>query len=248
MDILLKARGIGKLTSRNPDRYLFRDVSAGVGEGRRIVLLGASGQGKSTLLRIFARLDAADAGELELLGRPASQWKPQQWRQQVLYVAQQPVMLTGTVGDNLRTASILHGRPFDEPLAEQLMDELGLGGIAWDKTADELSGGEKQRVALVRSLLLKPKLLLLDETTASLDPASKAAAERLLLEWSRREGSAQLWITHDLSQAREVGEEVWFLEGGRLLEKTSAERFFDKPATGEARRFVQAAADARQGV
>lgn len=238
---LLQFRGLAKRRFEQHEVYIFQDLSAEVAEGQRIALLGASGQGKSTLLRMLARLESADEGTMELLGRPAAEWEPPLWRQHIGYVAQQPVMLPGTVGDNLRTASRLHGRPFEETLAKRLMEQIGLAHIDWEKAASDLSGGEKQRIALVRSLLLRPKLLLLDETTSSLDPSSKSAAQGLLLDWCRQEGAAQLWVTHDLNQAREVSGEVWYLEAGRLSEKAETERFFTAPATEAASRFIRSA-------
>ncbi|MCP3772169.1 ATP-binding cassette domain-containing protein [Paenibacillus sp. MZ04-78.2] len=230
---------------------LFSGMTAELEEGGMVALLGASGQGKSTLLRILAWLDAADEGELRLGGKPASAWKPQEWRTKVAYVAQQAVMLPGTVEDNLCTVSRLHRRPFDRALAARCMEALGLGGMAWSKPAGELSGGEKQRLALVRSLLLRPDVLLLDEVTASLDPHSRTATERLLREWNEREGTAQLWVTHDLEQARSVSRSVWFMAEGTLLENRETQDFFRAPDTEHGRRFIAglsvAAAPGKEG-
>ncbi|MEK8126488.1 ATP-binding cassette domain-containing protein [Paenibacillus filicis] len=238
MTVLLSIQQIAKRRFDAPDRYLFEQVTAEVTGGQRIAVLGVSGQGKSTLLRILARLDVPDEGKLLLQGTDSATWKPEEWRSRVSYVAQQAIMLPGSVEDNLRTVSLLHGRPFDRPLAEQCMAALGLGDMDWKKPAAELSGGEKQRTALIRSLLLRPQALLLDEVTASLDPGSKLAVERELNAWARREGTACLWITHDLEQARQVSDTVWFMSGGRLLEQADTQSFFHDPQTEAARQFL----------
>ncbi|RKN82261.1 ATP-binding cassette domain-containing protein [Paenibacillus ginsengarvi] len=222
-----------------PGEYLFREITAQVEPGQRIAILGTSGQGKSTLLRILARLDTQSEGAIRLAGREARDWKPAEWRRRIGYVAQQPVMLPGTVEMNLKAASDLHGKPFNRDLAERCMDAAGLGGLDWRKLAGELSGGEKQRTALVRSMLLEPEAMLLDEVTSALDPASKRAVERLLGEWSEQRGTALLWVTHDLEQARLGCDTVWFMADNRLLEAGPAPAFFRAPATEKAREFVR---------
>ncbi|WP_342744482.1 ABC transporter ATP-binding protein [Cohnella massiliensis] len=219
-------------------RLLFDRVSAAVEPADRIALLGVSGQGKSTLLRILARLDVMDAGELLLNGTSARAVDPRIWRKNVGYVAQHAVMLPGTVEDNLRTVSMLHGTPYDRGLAGRLLDRMGLGELDVRKQASDLSGGEKQRVSLIRSLLLRPKALLLDEITASLDRSGRENVELALQDWNRREGTALVWVTHDLEQARTVSQRTWFMAGGTLLEDAPTESFFREPRTAEGRMFA----------
>ncbi|WP_156430927.1 ATP-binding cassette domain-containing protein [Paenibacillus sp. FJAT-26967] len=239
MSIQLTLQEIGKKRHGEFPDYLFREITAEVQSGQRIVLLGTSGQGKTTLLRILSRLEKPDEGALSLSGRHYLEWKPQEWRRKVCYVAQQPVMLTGTVEANLRTVSELHGTAFDKRLAEECMAALGLENLDWSKQAADLSGGEKQRTALVRALLLQSEVLLLDEVTASLDPASKRAAERLLSDWAQKRGTALIWITHDLDQAAQVSDFIWFMDEGRLLETARAEEFFREPSTRQAKSFIR---------
>ncbi|MBB6733659.1 ABC transporter ATP-binding protein [Cohnella zeiphila] len=220
-------------------RSLFANVSAQVAAGDRIAVLGASGQGKSTLLKVLSLLVGADRGDIRLEGKSFEQWEPKDWRSKVVYFSQQPYMLPGTIESNMTAVSRLHRREFDRRLAEELLSKLGLGRLDWSKEAETLSGGEKQRVALARGLLLKPDILLLDETTASLDANSKALAEETLLEWHRREGSAAIWVTHDPEQARRMSERIWFLSDGKLQEDTAAESFFEHPVTAAARAYLR---------
>jgi putative ABC transport system ATP-binding protein len=210
------------LAKKTPDEHklLFSGVTGEVFPGDRIAIMGVSGQGKSTLLLILARLAAADEGELFLHGVPASQIPGRQWRMKAGYVSQQAVMLPGSVEDNLRTASRLHRSVFDSTAAKTMMASLGLEHLVWHKPAQELSGGEKQRLALVRSLLLPYDVLLLDEVTASLDQSSKHAVEVLLDEWQKTTKAALIWVTHDQSQASRVGRRTWMMDNHRLTETT----------------------------
>ncbi|WP_341805039.1 ABC transporter ATP-binding protein [Paenibacillus turpanensis] len=230
---------LAKKRHDQPSKYLFQNVTAKIAAAQRVALLGTSGQGKSTLLRIFGLLDTPDEGDMLLHNSPLAEWKAHEWRQKAAYVAQQSVMLPGTVEENLQTVSRLNGKPFDRELAKRCMASVGLSELSWSKNAADLSGGEKQRTALVRSLLLRPQLLLLDEVTASLDPASKHLVEQCLLEWNRQEGTAYVWVTHDLEQAREISETTWFMDEGTLAEQASTAAFFREPASETGRRFIQ---------
>lgn len=239
MDPILEFRNLTKTIPGTPKRSLFANISAKVAAADKIAILGVSGQGKSTLLRILSLLVDADHGDIALEGKASSGWQPKDWRSKVCYFSQRPVMLTGTVEDNLSAASRLHRQAFDRELAERLLSKLGFGALDWSKDAGELSGGEKQRIALARGLLLRPNILLLDETTASLDSNNKLRVEELLQEWHERERSAMIWVTHDPEQARRVSGRVWFLADGALQEDTDTAAFFSRPSTDAARAYLQ---------
>ncbi|HZG13492.1 MAG TPA: ATP-binding cassette domain-containing protein [Candidatus Bathyarchaeia archaeon] len=238
MSLQLELEGLGKRDFTNHDMYLFHDVDAIVQEASIIHIIGLSGQGKSTLLRILGRLSPFDEGRISLQGRSIGEWPAETWRATVSYVAQQAVMLPGSIEDNLRAVSQIHRKPFDQEYARQLMKHAALEKLDWSKDASLLSGGEKQRVALVRTLLLRPQVLLLDEVTASLDIHSQHAVEELLAQLHREEGTTLLWITHHLEQARRYGQRIWFMAENTLLEDTPAETFFQAPQTEMARQFL----------
>lgn len=153
------------------------------------------------------------------------------WRMNICYVAQQAIMLPGTIKDNLMTSSKIHNRPFEEDFARRLIKEVGLDELDWEKQAGDLSGGEKQRIALVRSLLLQPKILLLDEITASLDQQSKEVVEQLLIKLHQKEEIAFIWVTHDTEQAKNISERIWYMEDGKLASDLKTSEFFGDQAS-----------------
>ncbi|OAB45199.1 hypothetical protein PBAT_13460 [Paenibacillus antarcticus] len=221
------------------DKTILQRFTAQIKRPEIISLLGKSGQGKSTLLRILCRLEAQDEGEILLHGHSYLTVDPKEWRKKICYVSQQSYMLPGSVEDNLRMVSQLHKTPFDMPLAKKLMISLDLDYLDWGKKSIDLSGGEKQRVALVRSLLLSPEILLLDEVTASLDMQSKHTVEKLLQEWQEQEGTTCICITHDIEQAQRMSHRIWFIEEGSLLEDSDSCDFFENPCTESARNYLQ---------
>ncbi|WP_134687522.1 ABC transporter ATP-binding protein [Brevibacillus migulae] len=238
MNLQLELEDVGKRDFTDPDQYLFRDVNAIIEEPSIIHIIGLSGQGKSTLLRILGRLTPFDEGRISLQGRSIHEWPTETWRAAVSYVAQQAVMLPGSIEENLKVVSQIHQKPFDRDHARQLMRHAGLEELDWDKEASQLSGGQKQRLALVRTLLLRPQVLLLDEITASLDIHSQHAVEELLVHLHREEGTTMLWVTHHLEQARRCGQRIWFMAESTILEDTPGETFFQSPRTELARQFL----------
>ncbi|HEY5720378.1 MAG TPA: ATP-binding cassette domain-containing protein, partial [Gammaproteobacteria bacterium] len=156
-------------------------------------------------------------------------------RQQQALVFQRPVLLRRSVAANLEFVLGLRG-PVDRERCRVLLRHVGLEARA-RQPARLLSGGEQQRLALARALALEPRVLFLDEPTASLDPASTATIERLVRE-AQAAGTKVVYVTHDIGQARRLADEVVFLHRGRLLEQTPAAGFFERPVSGEARDYL----------
>ena len=186
------------------DQPLLRDVSFRLRPGERIALHGPSGCGKTSLLRGLAGLDDLAQGTVALGGSSPEQVGWPHWRRQVTYVAQEPVLWEGSVRDNLarpfryRTVA----EPFPEAVAGAWLERLGLGKSPADD-ATRLSVGERQRVALIRALVVKPAVVLLDEPTSALDASARSAVESLIRECCDREGLAAVVVTHLESQAQQ---------------------------------------------
>lgn len=237
---ILRMKNIRKKHAGTDRPWLFEQVTSEVYEDDRIALIGVSGQGKSTLLRILSRLDRQDDGMIEYRGVPYNQVDPREWRTHICYVAQQAIMLEGSVEDNLKLYSTLHQKTYNKEQAYHLLERLGLSGLDLTQDAKSLSGGEKQRISLVRSLLMNPEVLLLDEITASLDLGSKQKVEQLLMEWQESHHTALIWVTHDLEQARKVSKRIWFMAQGTLLRDEATDLFFEHSADDEVSLYLNA--------
>lgn len=216
-DVLLAAEGLGR---RLPGGgWLLRDVSLVVRTGERVALAGPTGAGKTLLLRALALLDPLDAGEVRFRSETIRPPDVPSYRSRVMYVPQRPAVVSGTVEDNLRlpfSLRIHRGRTFDRTAAAELLDALGRGGRFLTQADRELSGGERQVVALARALLLSPALLLLDEPTAALDPASARKAEEAVGRWAASgPDRAFVWVSHDAAQVGRVAGRVIRLRDGR---------------------------------
>lgn len=206
---------------------LLHPTSLAVCPGERVALTGPSGAGKSVLLRALALLDPVDDGHVTWHGQTIAARAVPTYRCQVAYVRQRPALLPGTVEDNLRLPYQLHARQghasFDREAAIAMLTRAERDASFLDKAAADLSGGEAQIAALVRTLQTGPAVLLLDEPTAALDPASARAIEALLQHWFAQapDRHAWVWITHDPAQATRVGQQHWRMEAGRLNTEAS---------------------------
>ena len=198
------------------DRRILDDISFGVAAGDIVGIAGPSGAGKSSLLRLLNLLRSPSAGTIAYKHRPLDQYEPAQLRREVGYVLQKPYLFGGAVRDNLEYAYRVWRQKPDPQEISAYLERVNLPISILDKTKNEMSGGEQQRVALVRSLLAKPQVLLLDEVTASLDEANTLLLEQLIrTEWSAR-AITVLFISHQPAQLRRLAQSVLVLEAGRL--------------------------------
>ncbi|RDI72615.1 ABC transporter ATP-binding protein [Halopelagius longus] len=209
-----------KLESRNLSREadgerIVDGVSLSVEEGDVLGVVGPSGAGKSSFLRLLNRLDEPTGGTVFLDGADYRTIPPRELRRRVGYVPQRPALRGGTVRENVTVGPRLRGESVDEADVARVLGRVGLRGYE-DRTTDDLSGGEAQRVAIARTILNDPEALLLDEPTASLDAASEAKVESLLEELVGESNTTAVLVTHDRSQAGRLADRVAVFADGRV--------------------------------
>jgi tungstate transport system ATP-binding protein len=199
--------------------------------GERVALVGANGSGKTTLLRVLH-------GRLPHQGRRVM---AADLRQAMVY--QRPFLLRLSVWRNLMVALWLAGVPRDERAtrAAQALARVGLADQR-DRPARVLSGGQQQRLALARAWAVRPRVLFLDEPTASLDPGAKREVEQLITEFAQegqQQGLAVVMSTHNLGQAKRLATRVVYLEGGRVIVDLPTSAFFNQSLPDAAAQFVR---------
>jgi putative ABC transport system ATP-binding protein len=218
----IEAAGISRRDRKSESGgWLIRGVSVSVGFGERLGVLGPSGSGKTVLLRAIGLLDPLDEGSIRWDGRIVRGEAVPDYRKLVVYLHQRPALLDGTVEDNLRypfTLRVHRDRAFDPDRVVGMLARLGRDRGFLAKNGRDLSGGESQLLGLIRALQLDPAVLLLDEPTASLDPATARAVEELLNNWlaDQPDARALVWVSHDADQARRMTGRRVYLRAGRL--------------------------------
>ncbi len=222
----LRLRGVGLTVCGNE---ALRDLDLTLGPGGCTVIMGPNGAGKSLLLKVMHGLIAPTIGTVTWAGRIAANVTHRQ-----ALVFQAPVLLRRSAAANIDF--VLRTRRRDPTLRDRLLTRVGLSSKA-HCTARQLSGGEQQRLALARALATDPEVLLLDEPTASLDPASVLMIEEIVAE-ARARGTRIVFVTHDLGQARRMADEVVFLHRGQVVEHRPAAAFFAAPETEAARAYL----------
>lgn len=204
-----------------------------IGPGAPTLILGPNGSGKTSLLRLGMGLVSPSAGQVTWGGR--ADGGP--GRRAILF--QKPVMLRRSAAANVHYGLAQSDCPRDlrAQRTEELLARVGLLDLA-TRPARRLSGGEQQRLALARALARQPEVLLLDEPTASLDPAATRFVEEIILA-AAHSGTKIIMTTHDLGQARRLARDVVFLVRGRVVEHAAAADFLDRPATPQAAAFIR---------
>ena len=199
-------------------------VSLVVHAGAPMALIGPNGAGKTTLLRALMGLVEPVSGLIEASGCERA------------IVFQKPVMLRRSAADNVAFSLAAARRPSHLQAVADLLDQVGLRELA-ERPARRLSSGEQQRLAIARALARRPQLLLLDEATASLDPAQSKNIEDLVTAIAAS-GVKIVFATHDLGQARRLAGDIVLLVRGQIAEHAAAATFFARPASEAARRFI----------
>lgn len=231
---------------------MLRGVELAIPSGGRLALVGPSGAGKTTLLRVVAGLEPSASGRVEAEGRVLDGLPPH--RRRIAMVFQDPRLLPNmdvaeNVAFGLRAAGV--GRRERRARADTLLAEVGLDGLG-RRSVRGMSGGEAQRVALARALCPKPRLLLLDEPMASVDPDRRETLRRLILRLQRERQVTTLIVTHDRDEAAEMGERIALMIEGRVVQCDAPRSLFLEPLSPAVARFFGArnllAGEVRSGV
>ncbi len=212
--VVLRTEHLGRLVG---DVAIVNDVSLDVRHGEMLGVVGPSGSGKSSFLRLLNRLDEPTSGTVFLEGQDYRQFPPRELRRRVGMVTQRPFLFPGDVASNLRFGPLQRGETLPDSEVSELLERVGLPGFA-TRDVINLSGGEQQRVSLARALANRPEVLLLDEPTSALDEEAKLGVEHLICNLVRQTSLTSVLVTHDRDQARRMCDRVAILETGRLMQ------------------------------
>lgn len=236
---VLSLRGVRKSFGKD---VVLRSIDLDVHVGQCVVLIGASGSGKSTILRCIDLLETVDDGQILLDGQditdPRVDVDATRARMALVFQAYNLFPHLSVIDNITLAPRVVHGRGGDEARAAALaaLERVGLAEKAQARP-DDLSGGQQQRVAIARALVNSPRLLLLDEVTSALDPERVGEVLDLLVDL-RREGMTMILNTHEMGFARDVADEVCFLHGGYIHEHGPAEQVLGAPREERTRQFL----------
>ena len=222
--------------------HALKDVNFNVKKGEVVVICGPSGSGKSTLIRCINRLEDIDKGKIIVDGKDLYDKKTNinKLRQEVGMVFQHFNLFPHlSILENITLAPVKvkkMPKKEAEKLAMELLERVKIPHQA-HKYPSELSGGQKQRVAIARTLAMKPKIILFDEPTSALDPEMIGEVLDVMKELAR-ENYTIVCVTHEMGFAREVGDRIVFMDGGKIIEENSPEEFFNNPKSERAKKFL----------
>lgn len=227
------------------ERVVLDGLDLTVQDGSTVALIGSSGSGKSTLLRILNLLERPDSGTVSIEGTSFSSDRIgkdtiKQIREKSTMVFQRfNLFANKTAIQNVAEALIIvHGMAKDKALEKAREQLNNVGMLKWaDNYPSQLSGGQQQRVAIARALAVDPEVILFDEPTSALDPELVGEVLNIIQQLTGT-GRTILIVTHEMAFARDVADEIVFLDKGRIIEKGNLKEFFDHPQTERARQFL----------
>lgn len=216
---------------------ILKNISGSIYEGKITTLVGPSGAGKTTLLKLCNGLISPTSGSIRILGERIEDYEPTQLRLTAGIALQNAPMIDGTVFDNLALPLTLQGETLSKNEALKYLESVGLKGEFLERKVDDLSGGQKQKVSIARTLVNRCEILLLDEITSSLDRQSVQEIEALIQKINAQYNVTIIWITHNLDQAKLIGHFTWIMIDGQVVE-TGPSEVLNNPANERVKQFV----------
>lgn len=220
------------------DTIILKNVTGSFPAGKITTIAGPSGAGKSTLLKLCNGLISPTSGDIYIHGRSIHSFEPVELRRLVGIALQHAPMIKGTVYQNLALPLKLAGTKLSEDDALSYLHDVGLDDSFLHHDTKDLSGGQKQKVSIARTLVNRPDILLLDEITASLDPHSSKEIEQLIENINETYAVTIVWITHHLDQAKKIGDYTWVIMEGEVIE-TGESSILENPKIDKVKRFVR---------
>ena len=213
---------------RISDRELLRDLQLSINEGETLVLLGRSGSGKTTTLKMINRLLLPTSGEVRVNGKRTTEWDPIRLRRSIGYVIQDGGLFPHyTVERNIGLVPRIENwdKPRIDKRVRELLNTVGLGEDLLGRYPNQLSGGQRQRVGVARALAADPPILLLDEAFGALDPITRSEVQKEFRALQQRMKKTVIFVTHDLREALLLADRVALMENGRLVVDLPVEEF-----------------------
>lgn len=195
------------------NQQILEDISLTINKGDIVTVTGPSGGGKSTLLKLMGSLISPTSGKIHYKEKEISTYEPTEYRKQVSYFFQNAVLFDQTVRQNLSFPADIREENFDEVRAKEGLETVQLSSTYLDKPVKDLSGGEKQRVALIRNLMYPPEVLLMDEVTSSLDKENREIILSFIRRLNEEEQVTILWITHNQEEINVSNEIITLVDG-----------------------------------
>ncbi|MFD2043271.1 phosphate ABC transporter ATP-binding protein [Ornithinibacillus salinisoli] len=220
------------------DLHILKSITGTFPKGKITTLVGPSGAGKSTLFKLCNGLRSPQSGEILIRNHSINDYDPVELRRTVGIALQSATMIKGSVLENLELPLTLQGKHIERGFAEELLYDVGLDGSFLQRNAKDLSGGQRQKLSIARTLVNQPKILLLDEITSSLDRVSQHDIEELIEKINEKYGTTMVWITHNLEQALKIGHYTWVMMNGEVIE-TGESSLLHAPKDERVQQFVK---------
>lgn len=230
-----------RLTKRYGDTSVVDEVTLSVDTGEIVVLLGSSGSGKTTMLKMVNRLIEPTSGTVRLDGTDTTELPPHELRRRIGYVFQQVGLFPHmTIGENIAVSPTLLGWPDDRIGArvDDLMTLVELDAEMRNRRPNELSGGQQQRVGVARALAAGPRVMLLDEPFGALDPLTREHLQESFLRIRKTLSLTTIFVTHDMTEALTLGDRIGVMHAGRLLQLASPRELLNQPANKHVQRLM----------